>query len=158
MAKFYYLSFGSGNPANYSGLTPTFTVFHADGVTSLAAPGVTETPAGSGFYRFQYGATTSILFMADGGAGLAAGDRFVKGTLDPIQIVDQRVGTISDSFGSTSIDPTTVYGYLKRMQELLEGNATFTKATGTWQISSRGSSTLLREKSLTNTTTQATKA
>lgn len=157
MAKSYYLKFGSGDPANYTGLTPTFSIFSAGGMTSISAPGITEAPAGSGLYRFDYGATASVLFKADGGAGLSSGDRYIIGTLDPIQAVDEKIGTTSDSFGTTSADPTTLLGYAKRLQELQEGNASFNKSTGVWDIYSRGSSTLLREKTLTNSITSATK-
>lgn len=156
--KTYYLKFGTGNPANYSGLTPTLVIFSLDGITALAAPGITETPSGSGFYRFQYGTTGSIVFKADGGAALADGDRWIPGTLDPIQAVDEKVGFSTDSYGSTSADPSTVIGFLKRSQEFQEGNAVFTKSTGVWQVYSRGSSTLLAQKALTNTTTAANKS
>lgn len=156
--KTYYLKFGTGDPANYTGLMPTLSIFSAGGLTAITAPGVTETPVGSGLYRFDYGPTLSIIFKADGGAALATGDRYITGVLDPIQAVDEKVGTTSDSFGSTGTDPSTVFGYLKRGQEVLEGNSVFTKATGIWQVYNRGSSTLIAQKTLTNTTTSATKA
>lgn len=155
--KQYYLKFGTGDPASYTGLSPTFVIFSAGGLTSIVAPGITESPAGSGLYGFSYGPTISILFKADGGSGLASGDRYIVSALDPIQAVDEKVGTTSDSFGSTATDPGSVLGYLKRNQEFLEGNAVFTKSTGTWDIYSRGSSTLLREKTLTNTISAANK-
>lgn len=158
MAKSYYLKFGSGDPSVYTGLTPTLVIFSAGGLTAVAAPGITETPTSSGLYRFDYGPTTSILFKADGGAGLSSGDRYITGTLDPIQAVDEKVGTTSDSFGSTSTDPSTILGYLKRNMEFQEGDASFNKSTGIWDVYSRGSSTLLREKTLTNSITTATKA
>lgn len=60
------------------------------------------------------------------------------------------VGTTASSFGSTSIDPTDLFGYLKRIIENLEGNQTFIKVSGELDIFSRGSSTLLRVKTVTN--------
>jgi hypothetical protein len=158
MAKKYWLKFGSGDPANYSGLAPTLVVFNALGTSALVAPGITEAPAGSGLYNFDYGPTLSIVFKADGGSGLSSGDRYISGVLDPIQAIDEKAGYTSDSFGSTATDPSTLFGYLKRLQELLEGDATYTKTSGVWQISSRGASTLLREKTLANTTTSSTKS
>lgn len=156
--KTFYAAFGSGDPATYTGLSPTFVIFSAGGLTALAAPGVTETPAGSGLYRFDYpGPTLSIVFKLDAGSGVTVGDRYIKSSLDPIQAVDDKVGTITDSFGSTTVDPTTILGYVKRNLEFNEGNASFNKSTSIWDIYSRGSSTLLREKSLTNNTTSATK-
>lgn len=155
--KSYYLKFGSGDPAAFTGLTPSLVIFSAGGLTAAVAPGITELPTGSGLYRFDYGPTASIIFKADGGSSLSNTDRYITGVLDPIQAVDERVGTTSDSFGSTSADPSTLLGYAKRVQEVLEGNAVFTKSTGTWQVYSRGSSTLLQSKTLSNTTTSATK-
>ena len=157
MAKTYYLRFGSGDPASYTGLTPTMAIFSANGLTAVSGPAISEAPTGSGIYSFTYGPTVSILFKADGGAALASGDRYIVGVLDPIQAVDEKVGSLSDSFGSTATDPQSVLGYLKRNQEVLEGNATFTKSTGIWQMYSRGSSTLLSQKTLTNSVSSATK-
>lgn len=158
MAKDYGLKFGSGDPRNYSGLTPTFIQFwvHPTG-TVLPPPGITEVVAGSGAYWYNYGTTQSIWFTADGGAALAATDRYVTGLMDPIQSVDQKIGNTTDSFGATNIDPSSILAFLKRNQEFQEGNSTFNKTTGAWDIYSRGSSTLLAEKALTNTSTQATK-
>lgn len=148
MAKDYYLNFGATN----TGLTPTFTVFAAMGLTAIAAPGITESAIAPGVYHFQYTPTLSILFEAIGASVM------ITGGLDPVQAVDLQIGQTSDSYGSTAVDPATILGYLKRNQEVSEGNAIFDKSAATWQVSSRGASTLLFQKSLTNTTTQATKA
>ena len=159
MSKTYWLAFGNGNPASSTGLSPTFTVFAGgDGASLATPPGITEIPSASGLYRFIYGPTNSIVFTVDGGAALATADRYIGGVLDPIQAVDEKVGTTADSFGSTATDPSSVFGYLKRHLEWLEGEATFTKSTGLWDVYSRGSSTLLKEKTLTNTNSTATKA
>lgn len=156
MSKPFYMSFGSGDPRTNTGLTPTFLIFAAGGVTALSPPGITETPSGSGYYSFDYGPTQSIVFLVDGGSALSSGDRYIKGALDPVQAVDDKIGFTTDSFGSTAADPGTAFGFLKRLQELLEGDKIYTKSTGIWQRYNRGSTTLLRQKTLTNTTTQAT--
>lgn len=156
--KNYGLKFGTGNPANFTGLSPTFTTFfNTTTAATLAPPGVTEIFPSSGLYRFQYAPSFSIFFVVDGGSALASGDRYITGILDPVQAVDEKVGADGDSFGSTSADPSTIFGMAKRNLEFHEGNAVFTKATGLWDVYSRGSSTLLREKALTNTTTAAGK-
>jgi len=157
--KTYWIQFGSGDPSAYTGLSPSLSIFSAQGLTAITGPAISEAPVGSGFYKFQYGPTLPIVFVADGGSVLAAADRYVTGTLDPVQAVDEKIGDFAiDSFGSTSADPSTIAGYLKRNQEFNEGDAAFTKSTGIWSIYSRGSSTLLREKALTNTLTSATKS
>lgn len=58
------------------------------------------------------------------------------------------IGNTASSFGSTSSDPATIFGYLKRLQEWNEGNSEFNKSTSLWDVFSRGSSTLLAEKTL----------
>ncbi len=67
------------------------------------------------------------------------------------------VGSTASSFGSTSIDPTTLFGFLKRAQEMTEGNETYVKSTGVMTASSRGSSTLLASKTISDTSSQTTK-
>lgn len=156
-SKFYYLKFGSGDPRLNSGLFPTFVIFSMQGLTSLSPPGITELPSGSGLYQFQFGATTAIAFLADGGSNLSAGDRYISGTLDPIQAVDQQIGFQTDSFGNTALDAATVWGSVKRLLEFFEGDSIYTKATGLWQLFNRGQTTLLRTKTLTNTNTSASK-
>jgi hypothetical protein len=219
--KSYWLQFGTGNPASFTGLTPTLTVFSANGLTAITAPSITEAPASSGLYKFVYGPTLPVLFVADGGATLAASVRYLAGVLDPIDAVNEQadaigstllgvgstlgamgstlsgmgstlgamgatlsgmgatllgmgatlggmgetllivassIGSVSDSFGSTSVDPTTLFGYMKRALEFWEGDSVYTKATGVWQLFSRGSSAMLRQKTLTNTSTNATKS
>lgn len=158
MPKDYFVTFGSASAGANAGLSPTMTIFATiDGATT--APGITAVPGATGVYYFRYspGTTAGIFFQIDGGSGLNDADRYPQGTIDPIQAVDQRLGDTTASFGSTSVDPTQVFGYLKRIQELFEGDATFSKTAGTWDIYSRGSSTLLREKTLTNSSSSATK-
>ena len=73
-----------------------------------------------------------------------------------LSVLTAAVGSTTSTFGDSASDPGTLYGYLKRIQEFLEGRSTFTKATGSWAISSRGGS-LLATKTLTNTSSQVTK-
>lgn len=67
------------------------------------------------------------------------------------------IGSTTSSFGTDSVDPSTLFGYLKRAQEVLEGNQIFNKSTGIWDIYSRGSSQLLREKTLAVSASTVTK-
>lgn len=157
--KSYGVRFGSADPATYTGLNPTFTLFFDLAVGStLSPPGITEIFSGSGFYQFQFDPTLAIGFVIDGGSSVTASDRYVVGTLDPIQSVDEKVGTLSDSYGDISTDPATVIGYVKRLVEWLEGGAVFTKATGEWEIYPRGiTTTVLGTKQLSNNLSEATK-
>lgn len=155
--KNYFAVFGSGDPRSNTGLFPTFILFFDQNGATRTPPGITEVFAGSGMYQFQYAPSLGIGFLLDGGSALSASARYISGNLDPIQAVDEKVGTVNDSFGSTAVDPSTVLGYLKRGQEFSEGNATYTKADGKWSIFSRGSSTMLTQKTLANNTTEADK-
>lgn len=157
MAKYYALTFGTGNPASNTGLSPTMIVFQSvPGGSLLTAPAISEINA-TGFYTFSYAPTLPIIFLCDGGSGLSSSDRYIKGILDPIQAVDEQVGFSFSSFGNSTTDPTTLMGYAKRNLEVEEGNSTFNKTTGVWDIYSRGSSTLLAEKTLTDTSGSVTK-
>lgn len=71
------------------------------------------------------------------------------------------IGSTTSSFGTSLTDPSTVFGYLKRVQEFLEGDNTFVSNTGQWLIFNRtsylGITTLLRTKTVINTGAVATK-
>ncbi|MCA2654575.1 hypothetical protein [Microcystis sp. M061S2] len=160
--KTYWISpADSSNPLNtFAGLAPTFTLFVNENGATVIPPGITESPAASGVYRFTYGATLAVFGQVDWGAGAPSSSRYTRVVLDPIQAVDERVGGIvnnNDSIGSTSVDPTTVIGFLKRSLEFWEGNATFEKSTGTWLIYDRGGTNVIRTKQLSNNATAATK-
>lgn len=70
------------------------------------------------------------------------------------------LGDITSSYGTTLTDPTTVFGYLKRLYEFNEGNNVFNKSSGVWDIYTRGvtyvlgpstypgASTMLRSKTI----------
>lgn len=67
------------------------------------------------------------------------------------------IGTTMSSIGTTSVDPSDLFGYLKRLQEFNEGNATFNKVSGVWDIQTRGSTTFA-SKTLGNTSTEVSKS
>jgi len=67
------------------------------------------------------------------------------------------IGTATDTFGTDSVDPTTVFGKLNRLGEDAEGQAGFNKTTGAWTIKSRGGS-LLATRTMANTSTTVTKS
>lgn len=66
------------------------------------------------------------------------------------------IGTPASAIGSTSVNPTDLFGFLRRAQEFMEGNQTYTKATGALQFYSRGN-TLIAQKTVSDTSTQTTK-
>lgn len=227
----YWLKFGSTGATNTSGLAPTLTVFKKYDGTVVSPPGITQPIANYGLYQFEFSASFSVIFEADGATtGLSATDRFIYGSCEALDSTDfgattaalgstvsgiaatmlatgstifgmgstlsgigttliaqgstlvgtgttlvaqgativaigntvlsinaAGIGSTASTFGSTSADPDTLFGYMKRIQELIEGNQDFNKSTGSWEMWSRGSSTLLRLKTLTNSTSGVTK-
>ncbi len=67
------------------------------------------------------------------------------------------IGSTASSFGTNVADPVDLFGYLKRVQENLEGNQSFTKMSGALSIYSRGSSQLLINKMITNSVSMVIK-
>ena len=68
------------------------------------------------------------------------------------------LGTTASSFGTNLVDPVSVFGFLKRAQEVSEGNETYTKASGLLDTYSRGSSQLLIEKTISDDNTSTVKS
>lgn len=193
MAKTYWFTFSTQDPRSYTGLAPTFIQFVNQIGQTLAPPGVTESPAGFGFYRSDYsvGPSTSIAFLLDGGATLLPNVRYISGNIFGAENLDYLgatviaigttvsaigttlsglgmtvagfgdlsalIGNTTSSYGSTSVDPGSLFGYAKRAQEVLEGNQNYLKGTGAWSIYSRGSSTLLATKTLSQNVTGVTR-
>ncbi len=152
--KSYWLSFGSLDPRTYAGLGSSvmFIQFFNQLGATLAPPGITEVFTGSGAYKFDYsvGYSSSIWGLVDGGATLNSSVRYIRVQLDPVSAIDLGIGWTGSAFGSTSIDPSDLMGSIKRRQEFDEGVQTFAKSSGYWNIFSRGASTLLTIKTLTN--------
>lgn len=67
------------------------------------------------------------------------------------------IGDTTSLFGDSSTDPSTVFGYLKRMQEFKEGDQSFDKTTGVWTIQDRTGATTIATRTLDNTSTAVTR-
>jgi hypothetical protein len=163
MSRDYWFAFGGGTAAANSGLSPTFITFMNDLGTGLPAPAITEI-ASKGLYLCQYGATQTIVFTLDGfTTGLVATDRFISGVFDPydqfgvtLNAMGLAIGTTASSYGNTAIDPVDLFGLMKRNLEFNEGNKTYTKATGLLDYFIRGGAVLLREKTVSDSSTTTT--
>lgn len=100
-AKNYYIAFGTP-PSTYSGLSPTFISFVAPG-GATTAPSISEIST-TGIYTFSYECLGSIAFVVDGATtGLETASRYVVGSLDISDRIDQFVGSISDSVGASTV-------------------------------------------------------
>ena len=155
--KIYQLNFGGdADPSTVSGLSPTFTQFRnmASGAT-MSPPGITELYTGAYFFQYDAAVGTQISFLCDAGNTLTSG-RYIRSDLGALQGVDAVVGSTASSYGSTAIDPGTLMGFSKRMQEVYEGLASFDKSSGIWQIQTRGGTTIFA-RTLANTSASVSK-
>lgn len=155
MASLIAITFHPTDPRTYPSLAPTFLTFkRLDTQADVTPPGITQLST-TGVYMFAYNITAPVYFLIDGITTTAATDRYVYGLLDPSDQLDNKidslVGSTASSFGTTSVDPSTLFGYLKRMQEFMEGDQTFTKSSGVWDIKTRGG-TLFAQKTLSDST------
>jgi hypothetical protein len=147
----FFLQFGSGDPSNNSGLSPTFTIFKDSAGNDITPPSIAEISS-SGIYSFTFSPTLSIAFVCDGATtGLSSTDRYITGGLDPA------IGDTSALIGDSSSDPTSVFGYLKRLQELQEGDEEYTKASGVLERKDRTGATTLVSQTISDSTSNITK-
>lgn len=159
MSYKFGLKFGSGDSRNFSGLSPTFVIFKREDGTNETAPSILEVGTSTGLYYFNYqpSPTFTIFFQVDGGAAITDSSvRYVSGTLDPIAAVDQQVGYPQDSFGTTAV-PSTIFGFVKRINELWQADGSFSKTSGVWSQYAKGTSTLLFSKTFANSSAQVSK-
>ncbi len=107
----------------------------------------------------SFGTTLNAIGSTLSGMGstLAGMGATLSGTGATLSGIASLLGGTGSSFGTDVVDPTTVFGFLKRAQETNEGNEAYVKSTGVMTISSRGSSQLLATKTITDSTSQTTK-
>ncbi len=157
MAKKFMIRFGAGDPRSFAVASPTFTFFYnANTGASLTAPGITAIFPLTGQYWFEYGPTQAIGFLIDGGASLVGDYRYISGALDPIQAVDEQIGSGISPIGTTSVGASNLFGQVNRVYEFLAGDKDFNKSTGVWSIYDRGGTLLIETKTLGNDVTGAT--
>jgi RNA 3'-terminal phosphate cyclase-like protein len=125
--------------------------------TSNIALGMTNVALGTsnislGMTNVAIGTSNIALGMTNVAIGLT---NVAIGT--SLAFVATSIGSTASSFGDSATDPGSVFGYLKRVSEFLEGNQTYTKSTGGLVFYSRGSSATIASKTVSDTTSQTTK-
>lgn len=131
--KTYILRFGFGDPRTYTGLAPTMLIFADNAGATIAPPAITEALAGSGIYKFDYGTTVPISFLADA-ATTSPGPqgRYVVGSLDPADRADEygttlvAIGATNFALGTTNVALGTTAVAIGTT--ILAGNASLTVA------------------------------
>lgn len=149
----YYLRFGSDQPSTHSGLSPTFISFRNASGGATTAPSISEVST-TGIYTFSYEAQGSINFVVDGATtGLSSSNRYIAGSVDLTDRLNDFIGLTTDAIGDSSTSPTTLYGYLKRIRNWLEGQSTYTRATGGLVTKDITGATTLSSRTITDNTT-----
>lgn len=99
MTKLVYFSSG-GTPA--TGLTPTWTMLKkASDSTNFTQPTISE--IANGWYKFDINATELLVGVVDGGAAVAAGERYVPVYFDKFDFLYETVVVPSYSEDSDAI-------------------------------------------------------
>jgi hypothetical protein len=134
---------------------------------SLDAIGVTLTGIGNSVAAFDLGGMgTSIIAIGDTLFGVGVTLVGIGNTVSALDVAGMGVtlvagfslvGAATDLFGDSSANPTTLFGFMRRIQEFNEGNSDYNKGTGVWDIMSRGSSFALASKTITNSATLVAK-
>lgn len=116
--------------------------------TSLVAQGVT-------IYALEQ--ALGVSFIAFGNSSIALGNTILSiagsgGTLGVY------VGSTASAAGDSVTDPSTLFGYLKRLAELEQGQSIFTKSTGALNLYDRTGATLFAARTVTNNSSQVIKS
>lgn len=161
------LAFGVSSIAQGVTLTAIGTTLFGIGTTNFALGttinAIGTTLIGYGASNFAYGTSIFTLeqAMASTLTGIGATVSGIGATVSGIGVslnaIMTVIGSTASSFGTSAADPVDLFGYLKRMQENLEGNSDFTKLSGVWNIKSRGGS-LLISKTVANSSSQVIKS
>lgn len=68
------------------------------------------------------------------------------------------IGSTTSSFGDVSTQPVTLFGFLRRVTENLEGDSQYVKVSGIWTIMDSAASVTLAVKTITNSATMVVKS
>ncbi len=110
MAKNYFITFGSGDPRQYPGLSPTFVIWSLANGSTVAPPAISQVGSSSGIYTFSWGTTTAITFLADAATtSPGTSGRYVPGAIDPSDRIDEisttliAIGTSNIALGTSNV-------------------------------------------------------
>ena len=130
--------------------------------TSNIAFGASNFALGSSIYALEQNLGSTLVGIGNTAIALGITNVAIGTSLSAtsvtIVVTVAGIGSAGSTFGGVGSDPIDLFGYMKRIQENLEGNSLFTKLTGAWAISSRGASVVLANKVVINTSTNVTKS
>lgn len=123
--------------------------------TSSIAQGLTA--LGYGVTTYGYGVSIYAEVQAIGvtlsGIGIT-----VSGFGGSLGTLMALVGSTTSSFGDVSTQPVTLFGFLRRVTENLEGDSQYVKVSGIWTIMDSAASVTLAVKTITNSATMVVKS
>lgn len=147
------LGYGASSVAFGTTIIAIGTTLFGQGVTNIAigtsnlAQGLTTLGYGVSIYARVQATGTSVTAMGDTLAGIGIS----------LSIISSVIGSTASSFGDSSTDPATLFGYMKRIQENLEGDSQYVKVSGVWTILDRTGGTTFVQKTITNSATLVVK-
>lgn len=127
------------------------------GITNVAL-GTTNVALGNtavalGISNFAFGGSNIALGTTNVALGTTI-TSLLNGLSSPLILA---IGTTASLTGDDSTSPVTLFGYLKRIRELHEGNQSFVKSTGVQTQFDRTGATTLYSKTITNNASLVTK-
>ncbi len=151
------IAFGVTLQSYWTGAGSTLAALGTTGValgTTAIAYGVSNIALGTSNVALG---TTILAGLVNQGSTLVAIGNTMIALATSLTIDTTLIGSTASSFGTNSADPVDLFGYMKRILENLEGNQSFTKISGALSIYSRGSSQLLTNKTVTNSSSMVIK-
>lgn len=140
-------------------LTAIGTSNIALGTTNLA---IGTTLIGYGATGVALGTTTVFLVTGIGTTQIAEGQTIIAigntllGIGNTVSVIGvgaslfALIGTTASLIGNDTINPSDLFGYMKRVNENIEGQQSFTKGSGVLNMYDRTGATLLAQRTVTN--------
>ncbi len=115
--------------------------FNSWGITNIF---VNVSTIGAGVSIAAFGVTLNFQNISTVGAGVST--------------IQSRLGTPSDAIGDASTNPTTIFGFLLRAENVAEGQSLYTKSSGVWDIKDKTGATTLASRTIADTVGTITKS
>lgn len=113
-----------------------------------------------GTSNFAFGASNFALGVSNFALGtsiLAIGNTIlaIAGTGGTLSVL---IGSTASAIGDSATDPSTLFGYLKRIAELEQGREQFVKSSGALSMYDRTGATLLASRTISNSASMVVKS
>lgn len=124
--------------------------------TGATLVGIGNTSIALGSTVFALSTNAGVTAVAFGNTSIAIGTTLIaignsltaQGLSNAVAMAG--IGSTASLIGDSATDPTTIFGYLKRIAELEQGQETFVKGTGALTMFDRTGATTLANRTVTN--------